>query len=105
MLIVQHVPGFIDVEREPCRMIPTISAAWHLPWVKRWADDPSFKRFEKSIDGDDNVLLMATMKGGSFWVVARVYCTAIEQIDMDLPVWVPPARGIAVFDSTPDVDA
>lgn len=105
MLIVQHVPGFVDVERELPSMIPTISAAWNLPWVRSWGDDPNFDRFEKSIGGDDHALLMAKMKDGRSWVVARVYCTAIEQIDMDLPVWVPPARGIAVFDSTPDVDA
>lgn len=77
--IVQHIPGFVETEKEPERVdFDTLEELLAIPFVASWKADPPFERFSLSMNH-----LMAEMKDGSYWVVGYLQHPELVQ----LPQW------------------
>ena len=76
-----HMPGFMDFEPDPPADFTTLDELRAVPFVRRWIEDPQFRRLSISHQHGDEHLLMADMADGSFWVVGYL------KEPVDLPAW------------------
>jgi hypothetical protein len=87
--VIQHLPSFVD-RTEPS--VDVYVDSWAeievLPFVADWKTD-GFNRFSLWRH-DDISHLMAEMKNGKFFVVARIEAAAHDFDLLDLPTWVEP---------------
>lgn len=82
MKVRQHIPGFVSGVEPDEATVTTLAELLALPWVSRWATDPTFHRFSVS----NGRLLMAEQNGGAnWWVVAY-----LDGAPSGLPAWARP---------------
>jgi hypothetical protein len=79
-----HMPGFMDFEPDPAADFDTLDALRAVPFVRRWIEDPQFRRLSISGPHGAEHLLMAEMADGNYWVVGYM------QQPAPLPRWVAP---------------
>ncbi len=91
MNVRQHIPAFVSGVDPAVAVVACQRELLDLEWIQRWVDDPNFKRWSLSHDGERN-LLMAEMKDGRFWVIAFVD----DVTGLDLPTWKHPTKSRAV---------
>ena len=83
--VTKHIPGFAYEPTDgppPMSLVQNLHELFSIPWVMSWSNNRKFSEWRRS---DEH--LMATFKGGEFWVVAR--CDPPTILDA-LPVWNPP---------------
>jgi hypothetical protein len=63
------MPGFMDFEPEPAAEFETLDELRAVPFVRRWVEDPQFRRLSLAGPHGDEYLLMAEMADASHWVI------------------------------------
>ena len=81
----QHLPNFVDIDRQPSVEVSSLEELLAVPWIASWATDSTTPLYRWSQSSDhDRLLLMAEYKNGDeFYVVA--YLTSDEPLS--LPEW------------------
>lgn len=85
MIVRQHIPAYVDTDRQPDAHAATADGILAIPFVARW-NDATLAEFQVSRD-HDRPLLMARMENGEFYVVAYLYPEGDESILDVLPEW------------------